>query len=170
MLIAHLPAGYLVARQVARNRPTRKWLILTGLCASILPDLDLFWFYLVDGRQTVHHTYLFHMPLFWISLAAMAFAIARLTDWKAVEPFMWVALLCLLLHMALDSVAAEIAWLRPFTPYEVNLVHVSAKYDWWVWNFVLHWTFLLETVIIAAAGLAFWRDRKMRSTSSRAVL
>ncbi len=163
MFIAHLPAGYLLARHLARKRPNRKRLVLTGLGASLLPDLDLFWFYLVDGRQTAHHAYLFHTPLFWISLAAIASVIAWLTAWKAAQPFIRVALLSVLLHMVLDSVAAEIAWLKPFAPYEVNLVHVPAGHDWWVWNFVLHWTFLLEMGIVAAAALAFWNDRNAPS-------
>ncbi len=165
MFIAHLPAGYLLARQLSKNRPARKWLIVTGLCASVLPDLDLLWFYLVDGRQTVHHAYLFHTPLFWVAVAAAAFAIARLTGRRAAEPFTGMALLCLMLHMVLDSIAAEIAWFRPFADHEINLVHVPARYGWWVWNFVLHWTFLLEIAIIAAAGIALWRDGKARSVA-----
>lgn len=44
MFIAHLPAGYLMARHFAKKRRHREWLVLTGLGASTLPDLDLFWF------------------------------------------------------------------------------------------------------------------------------
>lgn len=165
MFFAHLPAGYLLSRQFTKNRPARKWLIGTGLFASILPDLDLFWFYFVDNRQIAHHAYLFHMPLFWVSVAAIAFLVARISACRAAVPFIWVALLCLMLHMALDSIAAGIAWLMPFTSYEVNLVLVNARYDWWVWNFILHWTFLLEIAIIAAAGWAAWRDSKAHSAT-----
>ncbi len=170
MLIAHLPTGYLMARSLAKKRPNRKWLILTGLGASILPDADLFWFYLIDNRQNVHHSYLFHTPFFWIFLGASAFVIARLKQWRRAEPFIGVALLCVLLHMALDSVAAEIAWLRPFAESEVNLVAIPARYDWWVWSFVLHWTFLLEVGIVAAAAITLRRDLSARRADDRADL
>jgi inner membrane protein len=73
-------------------------------------------------------------------------------------PFIGIALACLLLHMVLDSIAAEILWLKPFSDFEVNLVEVPARYDWWVWSFVLHWTFLLELAIVLAAGITLWRD------------
>lgn len=81
MFIAHLPAGYLVARHLANGHERRKWLIIAGLCASILPDLDLLWFYLIDNRQTAHHAYVFHWPLFWIFLACLGLAVARLANW-----------------------------------------------------------------------------------------
>jgi hypothetical protein len=29
-----------------------------------------------------------------------------------------------------------------------------------VWNFILHWTFLLELAIVLAAGIALWRDMR----------
>jgi inner membrane protein len=77
--------------------------------------------------------------------------------WSQLKPFIGIALACLLLHMVLDSIAAEIGWLKPFAPYEVNLVQVPARYDWWVWSFVLHWTFLLELAIVLAAGVTLWR-------------
>ncbi|MGA0615865.1 metal-dependent hydrolase [Paracoccus sp. KR1-242] len=167
MFIAHLPAGYLMTRHFAIKRPHRRLLILTGLCASILPDLDLLWFYLIDGRQTAHHAYLFHAPLFWIFMGILAFIITRLTRCRKAEPFIWVALLAILLHMVLDSVAAEIAWLKPFSAYEVNLVQVPARYGWWVWNFVLHWTFLLEIGIVAIAGMTLWCDLLRQPDNSR---
>lgn len=162
MFISHLPAGYMMTRHFAKKRENRNCLILTGLCASILPDLDLLWFYLIDNRQHAHHGYLFHMPLFWVILAVSAFAFARLMRWRQAEPFIFVTLAGLLLHMVLDSIAAEIAWFRPFSTYEVNLVHVPRRYEWWVWNFVLHWTFLLEIGIVVAAATTFWRDVRVR--------
>jgi inner membrane protein len=170
MLIAHLPAGYLLSRRLSKNRDNRAWLIFAGLCASILPDFDLLWFYLIDDRQHIHHAYLFHWPLFWIALASVAFALARLMRWSAAVPFIFGMLSCLLLHMVLDSVAAEIAWLAPFSEAEVNLVQVPATHDWWVWSFVLHWTFLVEIAIVCAAAVALWRDMRPRKGRSGALV
>jgi inner membrane protein len=165
MFVAHIPAGYLLSRYLGRGHADRKALILTGVVASVLPDTDLLWFYLVDQRQTVHHSYVFHWPLFWVACAACAWAVARILDRPRLYPFIRVALACLLLHMVLDSIAAEILWLKPFAPYEVNLVEVPARYDWWVWSFVLHWTFLLELAIVLAAAITLWRATVARHPS-----
>lgn len=161
MFIAHLPAGYLLARAVTRRRPDRRALVVTALLASVLPDLDLFWFYLVDQRQTVHHAYVFHWPLFWLGLGVSGFAGLRLMGWRRAEPYLGMAVLGLLLHMVLDSVAAEIHWLAPFSDWELELVTVPARYGWWVWNFLLHWTFGLELLITAIAALVWWRGRSV---------
>lgn len=163
MFLAHMPAGYLVARRLSEGRAHRKALIATGLIASVLPDIDLFWFYLVDNRQTAHHAYVTHWPLFWVGLALVAWFIARVANKPQAEPFIAMGLAGTLLHMLLDSVAAEIAWLKPFSPLEIQLFHVPAIYDWWVWNFVLHWTFWLELAIIVVAAIIFWRDRRAPS-------
>ena len=162
MFIAHLPAGYLVSRALAGRCPQRAGLIATGLLASVVPDLDLLWFYLVDNRQTPHHSYIFHWPLFWIGLACAGLIVTRALRWRRGEPFILTALCCLLLHMVLDSVAAEIAWFAPFSSWELHLFEVPARHDWWVWNFVLHWTFALEIAIVVAAAIALWRDVTVR--------
>lgn len=160
MFIAHLPAGYLVARWLSKDQPHRNALIATGLVASVLPDTDLLWFYLVDQRQTPHHAYVFNWPLFWVACAAGALSVAWFMKWGQVKPFIGITLACLLLDMVLDSVAAEISWLQPFADYEVNLVSVPARFDWWVWSFVFHWTFLLEITTVLAAGITLWRDKR----------
>ncbi|WP_010138413.1 metal-dependent hydrolase [Oceanicola sp. S124] len=154
MFLAHLPAGYLLARQLAKRRA----LILTGCAASLLPDTDLLWFYLVDQRQTLHHAYVFHWPLFWIATALAGWGLARVLNRPRILPFLGVALACLLLHMVLDSLAGGIAWLAPLSDLELRLVEVPARHGWWVWNFVLHWTMLVEVLILAAFAIALSRD------------
>ncbi|MBI1650545.1 metal-dependent hydrolase [Hyphomicrobium sulfonivorans] len=158
MFIAHLPAGYLLSDRLSQNRSNRRSLMAVGLFASGLPDFDLLWFYFVDGRNTPHHAFVFHWPLFWIGLAATAWILARLLHWRSAEPYIFVALACLLLHMVLDSVAAEIHWLKPFSDFQLNLVKVPAGYSWWVWNFILHWTFIVELAITFAAAWMLWRN------------
>jgi len=160
MFIAHLPAGYIASSLLAGQRPNRRGLIATGLIASGLPDTDLLWFYLVDNRQTAHHEYIFHWPLFWTGFAVLITLIALITKQRWTFPFIAVALTCLLLHMLLDSFAAEIFWLRPFSDAHLNVVEVPARFDWWVWNFILHWTFFAEIVICFSAGLMLWRKVK----------
>lgn len=154
MFIAHLSAGYLLTTylqlKTGRCSHTVLW---TGLIASIFPDFDLLYFYLIDSRQTLHHHYITHLPMAWLALAIIAWAALRFTRKAHYLIFVGIIFANTLLHMMLDSIAAEISWLYPFASGNVNLVKVPAHYGWWVWNFVLHWTFGLELLIITAA---FW--------------
>lgn len=163
MFIAHIPAGYLASNLLSQKSQNRRKLVATGVVCSFLPDLDLLWFYLIDNRQTPHHEYIFHWPLFWIACGSIAAVIAWALGRASLWPYIVTALACLLLHLLLDSFAAEIFWLRPFSDWHLNVVKVPARFDWWIWNFVLHWTFLAEIVICSAAGALFWRRRRARS-------
>ncbi|MEF2074330.1 metal-dependent hydrolase [Consotaella aegiceratis] len=160
MFIAHLPAGYLLTDRMAEGRRQRRSLMAVGLVAAVLPDLDLSWFYLVNERRTAHHAFVFHWPLFWVALALVSWLIPKAMRWRGSGLFIAVALANLLLHMVLDSVAAEIAWRQPFSDRELNLVEVPARYDWWAWNFVLHWTFALELAITGWAAITVWCNHR----------
>lgn len=166
MFIAHLPAGYLATHFLAGEKQNRQSLVAVGLTCSALPDFDLLWFYLVDDRQTAHHEYIFHWPLFWLSIALIAWIVVRLSNRRALGPYILVGLTCLLLHMFLDSFAAEIYWLRPFSDWHLNLVEVPAGFGWWVLNFVFHWTFAAEILICLAAGFVWWRRKSLRPSST----
>lgn len=160
MFIAHLPAGYLLTRYGQRIvGDSSRAILATGLVASVIPDLDLFWFYLVDDRQVVHHSYVTHMPLFWVGLAGLVWALCRVLKLRKAPLYIGIALAGVLLHMMLDSIAAEVKWFWPFSDYEFGLVVIPASHDWWVWNFILHWTFAAELAIIAGAG-AIWMFRR----------
>jgi hypothetical protein len=61
MLIAHLPAGYLLAK-ASRGR------MALCLAGSLLPDLDMlrFWW---KGGPVHHHACFTHLPAFWAVLS-----------------------------------------------------------------------------------------------------
>ncbi|WP_420130167.1 metal-dependent hydrolase [Longimicrobium sp.] len=168
MFIAHLPAGYLATRLII-DRPSppellRGRLLALGMIASVVPDLDLLWFYFVSDRQQVHHAYLPHLPLAWIPV----FAAAVLVLWirRAGRPAwlgMWVVAANILLHQVMDTTAGGIRWLWPFSRAEFVMSHVEARYQPWYLNFVLHWTFVLEVAILVAA---LWYARR-RSVARR---
>jgi inner membrane protein len=154
VFIAHLPSGWLATRALLRApaEPHRRRLLALGMFASILPDLDLLWFFFVDHRRTVHHAYLTHKPGAWlIALAAAALGMwmlrARRTAWLALA----VLGANVMLHLVLDSTAGGIRWLWPASEAELALSHPPALHDPWWLNFVLHWTFALELAIVAAA-------------------
>ncbi|MBW3631001.1 MAG: metal-dependent hydrolase [Gemmatimonadetes bacterium] len=159
MFIAHLPAGYLVTDALLRGRrvseAARRRLLAAGLLASVAPDFDLLYFYLLSDRQRVHHEYLPHLPLAWVPVfAAAAVVLAAIraghTTWLGLA----IIALNLLGHLVLDTTAGGIQWLWPFSRAEFVVAHVEARYHPWFLNFVLHWTFALELLIVA---LAAWR-------------
>ncbi len=171
MFLAHLPAGYLMARRLAPrlapDRPRARRLMAVCLVASVLPDIDLLYFYLVDARQTLHHDYWTHVPAFWLVAAGSAVALFRLArvpvPWPAVAGLM----AGLFLHLALDTVTGGIAWLYPYDTARFVLVEVPARFDGWVWNFILHWTFLLEIAILAWAAREIGLPRFVRGLRQR---
>src|SRR4051794_5179826 len=119
VLIAHLPAGYLVSRALSR-----RW-ILFGLAGSVFPDIDLLWFYLVDHRQHMHHSYWTHIPIFWAFIGALCELFAL--GWPA-RLFVGNALV----HLVLDTVQGGIAWAYPFSDERFVFVRVPALHGHWL--------------------------------------
>ena len=160
MFIAHAPAGYLLTKALF-PATTRNYALLmaTGLFFSIAPDLDLLRFYLASDRQLPHRVFFTHWPLFWAALSGLAWmvtAVLRKPGWR---PFIAVAFANAELHLVLDTLAGDIYWLAPLSDMSLNLVRVPAAHSWWVWNFLLHWTFALELALCLAAGRVFYRSR-----------
>jgi inner membrane protein len=172
MLIAHLPAGYLLARRIAprlaRTPADARRLMVVGLGASVLPDIDLVYFYLVDGRQFPHHDYWTHIPAFWPAAMLAAAALLWLARMKIPWREFLIFLAGIILHLALDTPTGGIAWGWPAVLRRTLLVEIPAHFDWWVWSFVLHWTFLAELAILGWAAvevgaLGKYRDLKRRA-------
>lgn len=156
MFIAHLPAGYLLTKTIQRKVPSSK-VLRAGLIGSVWPDLDVFYFYLIDNQQTPHHEYLMHWPLFWVAVAGIT--LFSLKRWR--PKYLMIALVFfinIMLHMSLDSIAADMHWMEPFSSRAINMVVVPNRYDFWVLNFILHWTFLLESMICLLAARLAWHD------------
>lgn len=167
MFVAHLPAGYLVTRYYLRNVETSyirnsavKYYVMFGLICSVLPDFDLVYFYLIDNRQHGHHSYWTHIPLFWILLCGLLYFGVKALFRKNIGLAIIILLLNTQLHLFLDSVAGGIYWLYPWSSEKYRLFEVTARFDWWVWNFILHWSFLFELLIIIVAAYVVWEDRK----------
>ncbi len=166
MFIAHLPAGYLLTRFLQRKLKTTKYLWI-GLLASILPDFDLPYFYLIDHRQTLHHEYWIHLPIFWLSVSFLAVLIFFFTKNRRFLLISTIFLANIFLHLILDTFVAGILWLYPFSHVSLRLFTVPARYPFWGENFAFHWTFLVEIAIILWAFIVLiksWR-RKGESKS-----
>lgn len=160
MFIAHTPAGYLLTKGIQRRMHETRYLWI-GLMASVLPDLDLFYFYLIDSRQTLHHEYWTHLPIFWIVLWAII-AIGNLHfKNRAATVISLIFFSNVLLHLALDTFVGGIAWLYPWSSQSFSLITVPATHVFWVFSFVTHWSFLVEIAIIAWAAVVFSHPKRV---------
>lgn len=109
----------------------------------------MFWFYLVDNQQTHHHEYFTHWPLLYVGIGLLGFCVLRLK--RKVATLMLAFCAGALLHMVLDSIAAPMYWLAPFSSLGIGLVEVPATQSHWILSFLFHWTFLSEILICLAA-------------------
>jgi hypothetical protein len=60
--------------------------------------------------------------------------------------------------MTLDSIASGIKWLYPFNQTYFSIWRIPSIYQWWVANYLFHWTFILELLITTTAAMVFIRD------------
>ena len=170
MFLGHLPAGYLLTRGSLRAglvRPSpqlsRSSIITLGLVGAVLPDFDLLYFYLIDDRQHLHHGYWTHIPSFWVAVFAVIFILAAVRGSVRLRTAALVLSVGVFGHLLLDTVVGKIRWLAPLSGRDFVLFDVPARYSWWVWNFVLHWTFAFELVLVVTAVAVLWRERRSAS-------
>lgn len=159
MFIAHLPAGYLVAKAglkydlfASRGKLSRRVILIAGLIGSVLPDIDIVYFYTIDRHQHLHHTYWTHIPIFWLIILSTSFALGAILKSDRIKVLTEVVGLNLFVHLVLDTVTGKIQWLYPFSHKDFVLINVPAIYNYWVWNFVFHWTFTLEIALVLTAA------------------
>jgi len=163
MFIGHLPAGYVLTKTVQKNIKTSKYLFI-GLIGSVFPDIDILYFYLVDNRQNLHHGYWIHTPFYWLIIAVISFTVLWLLKKK---DYMIAAIIFfsnIFLHLILDTIVGKIEWLYPFTDQAYFLFDVPVIYDFWVYNFIFHWTFLFEIGVIAWASCILIKERFLKTS------
>ncbi len=167
MFIAHLLAAYLLSRYlIDKTYPQSAapaGLLLAGLIASVLPDLDLFYFYLIDQRQHPHHSYWSHIPIYWAGLFLLCMAVALLARSRFGLHLTMLIFVNLLLHLLLDSWVGAIHWFYPVAADARGLIRVPARYDWWVLSFMLHWSFGAELLICLLALIRYRYRSKGRA-------
>lgn len=171
MLLAHAPAGYLLTRILTRTAfkdtvdPKRsdrlyQLVMAAGLIGSIIPDFDFIYKIFFDASHASHHSYITHIPFYWILLTVASIATGKIFKRKKAAVIAVTGCMAALLHLVCDTITAEIYWLYPFVDKGYNLFKVSDVHIWWVQNYLDHWTFLIEIAIIAVAGLFFLRIRE----------
>ena len=166
MFLAHMPAGYLASRFLLsqfRLEPSKtKWLLLLGLLGSVFPDMDMYYFYLIDNRQHGHQSYWTHKPFYWITVLGLSYMIAAIVRSRYLVAAATVFVGCILLHLSLDTFAGGgIKWLYPFENSYINIFFIPSQANrYWVWNYLLHWTVLVELTIVVIATITFWKTQK----------
>jgi inner membrane protein len=165
MLIGHIPASYLWTRKLQQWR-RQGGLLWLGLLAGVLPDVDMLYYYLVDGQQRLHHTYWTHVPFYWLVAGGVSTALLSAVPSTRLRSAAAVLFSNVFLHLILDTVAGGIQWLYPASERLWRLLVIPRREGHWALSFVLHWTFLLELALCAWAGGVLWRSRTPRAPAA----
>ena len=179
MMIGHLPAGYILGKLFQRWLPdkvSRRKIMTVSMVGSVLPDVDMIYFYGVD-RSVSHHLFYSHIPAvfcFLLPLAILFFCVAKTRTHSLLTLVLWATLM---LHAILDTTVEGILWTYPFCERtSINLINWSDKstiphicepletvwafgnitIEGWMINVMSHWTFLLEIATIMIAAFVFW--------------
>ncbi len=154
MIIGHLPLGYISTKIITAKWPNnsvkRRAFIIAGLLGSIIPDFDMIYFYLFDNCQHHHHTYWIHIPFYWCIILGLSILVLWFTK-KEYLPFLSIFGINIFIHLFVDTIVGDIWWLYPLLNKPYSLFSVPALYNtWWV-NFILHWSFIIEIIIMFVA-------------------
>lgn len=164
MFIAHIPAGYLAASWLHKRGAVAGGLFAACIIGSVFPDIDLLYFYLIDGKSHHHHSYWIHYPVLWLALSTLSAA------WYLISGRRTAALLALafcanaFLHIMLDGIVGDIWLFAPWINRHYALATVSPGFSPWWLNFILHWSFLFELLITGLAASIWTRRNKLRRT------
>lgn len=162
MFIAHVPSGYIFSVLTMSKVRTIPASAIAVICAGVLgalaPDFDMFYFYLVDNRQTHHHKYLTHWPILWLGLSVLCWVILSRRKQSSIAFLALIFSACGFLHTVLDSFVGDIWWFAPFVDKPFALFTVPARFKPWWLNFILHWSFVVE-LLICLWALVLYRHR-----------
>jgi inner membrane protein len=146
-----MPAAYLLSSRLQNTK-----FLAAFLFGSVAPDLDMLLFYFWDSGRVHHHEYLTHRPMLWIGVLLFALCIQRFTFGKILGWFAGGTLV----HLVLDTTLGTINWGWPLFTWGGPFITVPATQSHWILSFALHWTFLIEVTICAAALWIFIKRRR----------
>ncbi len=159
MIIAHLPAGYLLTKALqkgCRARRALQWkLTCLGLLASIFPDFDFLYYYLIDEQQTFHREYWTHLPVFWLIASLVLLALGRVVARQEFSIAALIVMANIYLHLILDTVTSPVYWFKPFSDQGVRLLYSKHQYDIWWLNYIFSSGFVFELIICLIAVVVF---------------
>lgn len=164
MIIGHLPAGFLCTKLLQKSLKHRifkeKSVLFWGIIGSIAPDFDMFYFHLIDNRQHHHHTYWPHFPIVWITLFLISLILFYTAGKKRGTAAFMIFSINGIVHLLLDSIVGDVWWFMPFINKSYALFTVPARFHPWWLNFILHWSFGIELLIVTGAAALLIRSFK----------
>jgi inner membrane protein len=141
MIFAHGPLGFLATRSILRTRSTL--LLAIGFIGGIFPDIDLFYYYLVDA-STPHREFVTHTPILYV----IVFAIFGTSTWLLKKRQLLMAGLAFTVgagsHLVADTIMAKIMFVYPFSRTLYGVVDFGIPL---INNNLLFWNFLLEGIV-----------------------
>ena len=163
MFIAHLPSGYILAKllnqKIKHSKISTKAFFTVVMIGAIFPDIDLFYFYLFDHRSVHHHKYFLHWFSFWIPIFLMSWFYLAKSKYNSSTAYMFSLFSsAALLHICLDTFFGDVWLFAPFIDRPYVFFEVSARYQPWWLNFILHWSFFVEIIICIIALVLFIRN------------
>lgn len=166
MFFSHIPAGFLCSHLLTqRNKKTIKkpslmnTYILLGLLGSVLPDFDIAYKLLLDPLEKNHHHYWTHIPIFWLSLWLGFALLSRIMKNKSLFLGATILFANALLHLVLDTIVGNIMWLYPLSDKFFAFFTIAKTYEMPVLNYIIHWTFIFEIIIITWAFIVFIKSK-----------
>ena len=124
------------------------------------------YFYTLDGRQHHHHSYWTHYPSVWFALMLLAWGASRIKPWSTGGTWLLIFSMSGFLHLLLDCIVGDIPLLAPWSMRFHALATVQAQYPPWWLNFLLHWSFFLELLIIAVSVCIMVSGRRKTESPS----
>ena len=171
MFIAHLPAGYILAKylekRISPHYLTKKAFFSAVLIGAVFPDIDLFYFYLIDNRSVHHHKYFLHWFSFWIPIFVIALSAFKFSLFKqSITLFLSLFAGAALLHICLDTFVGDVWLFAPFIDRAYVFFEVTNRYQPWWLNFIFHWSFGVELLICAYSYMLYTRRKEVRVNKS----
>lgn len=164
MFIAHLPSGYILAKlldkKFKQKRLTQKVFFSIVMIGAVFPDIDLLYFYLIDHRSVHHHKYFLHWFSVWIPIFLISYFCFKRSSYRHQLALMATLFSgAALLHICLDTFVGDVWLFAPFIDQAYVFFEVTARYQPWWLNFILHWSFAVELLICLTAIWMYWKDR-----------
>lgn len=170
MIIGHIPSGYILSRWLADKPIGRdinpRLLDITCIAGAIAPDVDWFYYFLVDNQEHLHHTYWTHYPIVWTGLLLLFSVYYRYFLKNPSVLLGAVFSAACLLHVVLDSIVGNILWFAPFSNESYAMFHVAEVYRPWWLSYVLHWTFSVELLLVFWAAVLWRRNTQLLQQES----
>lgn len=159
MLSAHIPSGYLIAHHVPPANSPTFGMVGFVIAGSLLPDIDMIAFFLLDHGSFHHRHYWTHIPMFWLIVFAMTLSALSLFESLVSLPsshkYMTLFFGGILGHLLVDTFTGPVLWLYPLTTTPFELIEVPATRSHWVLSYILHWSFAAEIALWLGAAWTF---------------